>query len=50
MELVAKTGEYVLVNGTTYKVSKSGNITMTLPAGKGYELLTDIEAPYHSVL
>ena len=41
MELDSKTGEYVLVNGTTYKVSNSGNITMTLPAGKGYELLKD---------
>lgn len=44
MAIDPKTGEYVLVNGTTYKVSDSGNISLTLPAEKNYELLTEKKA------
>lgn len=44
MAIDLKTGEYVLVNGTTYKVTNSGSISLTLPAEKNYELLTEKKA------
>ena len=40
----AKTQKYVLVNATTYKVSKNGNVKVALPAGETYELVTEKEA------
>lgn len=39
-----KTKKYVLVNATTYKVSKDGNVKLALPAGETYELITPKEA------
>lgn len=44
MAVDSKTGEYVLVNGVNYKVTNSGNIQLTLPAEKNYELLTEKKA------
>lgn len=39
-----KTGEYVLVNAKNYKVNEKGNVTVTLPNGKSYVLLSEEEA------
>ena len=44
MAVDAKTGEYVIVNATTYKVTKNGDVKVALPSGKNYELLTTKEA------
>lgn len=39
-----KTGEYVLVNAKNYKVNEKGNVTVTLPDGKDYVLLSSQDA------
>lgn len=39
-----KTGEYVLVNAKNYKVNEKGNVTVILPNGKSYVLLSEEEA------
>lgn len=39
-----KTGKYVLVNAKTYTVTEKGNVTVTLPNGKDYVLVSDKEA------
>ena len=44
MALDEKTGEYVLVNAKTYKVSESGNVKLTLPTGMTYQLMDSKEA------
>lgn len=44
MAVDSKTGEYVLVNENTYKVTKAGDVKLTLPSGKTYELVTVTEA------
>ncbi len=44
MAVDEKTGEYILVNAKTYKVSEKGNVTVTLPDGKNYVLLNAKDA------
>ena len=44
MAVDEKTGEYVLVNAKTYKVSESGNVKLTLPTGTTYQLMDTKEA------
>lgn len=44
MALDEKTGEYVLVNAKTYKVSESGNVKLALPTGMTYQLMDSKEA------
>lgn len=39
-----KTGAYELVNAKSYKVDKDGNITVSLPKGADYQLLSTKEA------
>ncbi len=39
-----KTGKYVLVNAKTYKVSADGSVTLALPSGTNYELVTEKQA------
>lgn len=39
-----ETGEYVLVNALTYKVSQEGDVDVSLQSGKDYELVTTEEA------
>lgn len=40
----SKTKKYVLVNSKTYTVSKDGDVKVSLPTGKTYELVTSKEA------
>lgn len=40
----SKTKKYVLVNSKTYTVSKDGDVKVSLPTGKTYELVTGKEA------
>lgn len=40
----SKTKKYVLVNAKTYTVSKDGDVKVSLPTGKTYELVTGKEA------
>lgn len=44
MAVDSKTGDYVLVNAKTYKVSDAGSVKLTLPAGQKYQLLDTKEA------
>ncbi len=44
MAVKKKTGAYVLVNAKTYKVSAAGSVSVALPAGKNYALVTEKEA------
>lgn len=44
MAIDEKTGDYVLVNAKTYKVSKSGNVKVVLPEGMTYQLMDTKEA------
>lgn len=39
-----KTGKYVLVNAKTYKAGADGSVTVALPAGMNYELVTEKQA------
>ena len=40
---VGKNGKQTLVNAKSYRVSKNGTVTLTLPGGKDYRLITKAE-------